>query len=283
MSNSKFERHRDHRSMGARRQKSARRVWSAAAAISLILIGAVLTPVGQRVVDRWFHPVDPLLVGHSWPVGRSCDSVTEIAVSKKATQPDSVVVNPSDDRRAALVAAGGAAFGSGDLTLELSTSAGATIQVLNLKPLIYSRSPSSAGWVYTPQGGCGDTYERTFELDLDRQSIRDVGVKGGGDGAPDATIRVDPLGPAFNVSGSDPALLHVRVHSCTSAFEWGLRIDYSYEGRDLHRIVGTPDAPFRSTGKPKSKVFAYTDDYLNSTNSLIRYGVAEEPRECGSR
>jgi hypothetical protein len=258
-------------------------VVSAAAAVTLIVIGAVLTPVLQKVVDSWFHHEDPLKLNYSWPVGRGCDAGTQIAVTNRVASP-SLSTEPDTEIRSSLVRAGAASFGLGHLNLSLSTSGGSTVQVLALEPIIYVKKEPLVDWVFSPQGGCGDTYTRKFDLDLDKATIKDAGVDSGdsgGEGSTDAALRADPLGPAFNVSEADPALLEIDAASCTGYFEWGLRIVYSYNGKELHRVIGTADAPFRSTGKPAGAVAQYSED-PGASGALSRSGTADSPWNCNS-
>src|SRR5262249_4973996 len=57
----------------------------------------------------------------------------------------------------------GAAFGQGELEVDLATTRGDDVaHIVDLKPVIYSRSLVSPVWRTAVGSGCGDAYERSF-------------------------------------------------------------------------------------------------------------------------
>ena len=158
-----------------------------------------------------------------------------------------------------MVENGGASFGIGHLYLEMTVVDDSTVQIIEIKPLFFNATPLLPSWAYTPQGGCGDSYSRTFGLDLDRQTLVDMGLPSDAPDAVPSTARSEPLGPSFHVSRDEPAEIRLDVFSCNASYyEWGVRIKYVAEGRTFTKDIGSSATPFRSIGSGDKRVPAYT-------------------------
>jgi hypothetical protein len=236
------------------------------------------TPLAPGASTSWS---EPLSVNVRWPALEQCDGATEVAVQDGGPAPDTIRWAVQQvDVRSTIVDSGGVAWGGGFLTLLLSARGDAAISITSLKQVIFRSLPMRTRWVYTPQGGCGDIYERIFNLDLDGGTIEDAGTQGGvgsGQAPPSA-----PLGRAFLVTRTDPARIVVDAHSCRGRYEWGLRINYVVNGQERRLDVGSANAPFRSAGEIGHEIPTYT--YSGDEPArLVSSGFADRPLACQSR
>lgn len=214
---------------------------------------------------------DALVVNTSWPDFTGCDGATNVAVLPGGPSPQGIEGDP----RAAIIAAGGASWGIGHLSLLLSMHGDAVASILGIKPLVYQRSQVVPKWTFAPEGGCGGLYTRTFDLNLDAGTIVDEGVQGSGINP--GSIPSNPLGAEFTVSRTDPASIVVDAHSCNGLYEWGLRITYVVDGNEMTLDLGSAAKPFRSVGLTNQTVPAYTYSMPGSPDLTALAGV-DQPR-----
>lgn len=270
-------------------------------AIILIVVGAVITPLGSKFIDElWPNDAkqsrtaptatadtsspgtvdDPLVILPDWPTLRGCDGGTEVAMPMSAESAGDVVASTARDLREQLVDAGGASWGVGHLYLDFSVKSTSLVQVVDLKPKIYRRVSVAPKWIYTPQGACGDVYERVFALNLDEPSIADMGLQGEPAAQTGAAPPVDRLGPAFKISASDPALVRVDVTSCSGYYEWGIEVTYVVDGRERSRLIGTLTDPLRSWGMSGNVIPWFTLQGSGDPTRLRPFGTTTNAQGC---
>jgi hypothetical protein len=207
---------------------------------------------------------DPLKIDPSWPTLHGCDGGTATAMLPGGMAPDQVHLAVTGDPRMVMVGHGGASFGVGHLYLDMTVVDGSTVQIEEIKPLFFQHLSVSPTWVFTPESGCGETYSRSFQLDLDKRTFTDQGLPTYGPPPEGVSVPSAPLGPSFHVSRGDPAEIRIDVDSCDAvAYEWGLRIRYSANGHTLTKDIGTATTPYRSVGSGSTTVLAYT--YASAT------------------
>jgi len=214
-------------------------------------------------------------VTQSWPTMRGCDGATSVAMIK-GKQDITSFVNARDFRVAVATADGGGSWQEGHLHLLLASSDGTTVTVQNIVQHIESARPPAPAWVYAPEGGCGDTYERVFNLNLDKNTLIDAGLQGSPDaarGKPPA----EPIGPAFTVTDRDPALVRVDALSCEGNYTWTLDVTYVRNNKSETRTLG----PFRSMGLADDTTF-YTSEPSNGPIEPINRGKHSGPIMKGS-
>lgn len=223
-----------------------------------------------------------LTVTPDWPVLPGCDGATSIAVFSDGPAPAAVKITPGTDVRTTL-AKEGAAFGEGTLTLTLTVTGAATAQIIGIRPVFYKQTTREPAWIYDPEGGCGDTYQRVFDLNLDRRTMTDLGTQGNPETLPSGSAKpaTSQVGPSFHVSGDDPATISIQAHACSERYSaWGVQITYVIDGKAHVDNIGSAAAPFRVTGKPAQSVPAYTQPRADSP--LARSYLARRPRSCSS-
>ncbi|MFF4644388.1 hypothetical protein [Streptomyces sp. NPDC001389] len=229
--------------------------------------------------SRWdSHPADsakgPLYLTSSWPEIKECDGVTSVAMPVGGPAPASFL-HKNVNFITAVTEKGGATWGSGHLYLTLSAQEGKTVVVEDIR--LSTRLPAQIdppAWIGVTQSGCGGfIYGREFDLDLDKPSLVDKGVTGEPE-PNEARAKANPLGPAFTVSATDPAVIRVDVTACSGNYEWSLYVDYSYAGRSYRKLVG----PFRSMGVRGENTVGYT----STGNYSVAGPAPEKGVGCGS-
>lgn len=224
---------------------------------------------------------EPLSIKPRWPTMRGCDSGTEVAALAGGPGATSMRASQDTDVRVSMVAAGGASYGAGHLYLDFTVLDDSTIEIQDIKPIFFPAQPTKAEWIYTPQGGCGDSYSRVFNFNLDKHTFADAGVMGSSDQqAAGASVRREPLGPAFHVSAKDPAQIRVDVTSCRGHYEWGLVVKYLVRGEERTWNVGTAAQPYRSIGILSSPVPSYTGPMTAGATELNKAGTSQAPFSC---
>lgn len=208
-------------------------------------------------------PKGPLLLTTSWPTIANCDGATSVAMPVGG-DPLSSFLRDDQDFRVPVAANGGGTWGSGHLYLTLSAKPGKTLIIEDIRPASrYPKRIDPPAWVATVQGGCGDTYGRVFDFNLDKPDLIDRGVVGQRyDGDPPAPT--SPLGPGFTVSTTDPAMIRVDVQACKGNYEWSLLVNYSYDGQKFSKSIG----PFRSMSVAGKGTAGYKPD--QSTGRLTK-------------
>ncbi|MGV9233227.1 hypothetical protein [Streptomyces nigra] len=201
----------------------------------------------------------PLLVTHKWPTFKSCDGATSVAMPADGKALADFSLMQQDIRSEVTTPRNkGGVWGSGHLYLNLSAEGKETVTVDELH--LTTRIPKKIdppSWVALTQGGCGDVRDRVFNLDLDKPQLLDRGVEGTGEADPtEPPVRTNSLGSGFTVSATDPAIIRVDATACRGNYEWSLQIDYTYQGKALHKVVG----PFRSFGAAGKEAKVYVPD-----------------------
>jgi hypothetical protein len=198
--------------------------------------------------------------------------------------PGTVRPNASTDVRTALTNAGAAAFGRGTLTLTFTVTGGGTAQIMSLRPVFYTRQARQPSWVFIPEGGCGDTYQRVFDLNLDRRTMTDLGTQGNPDTMPASSARpmTGQIGSPFHLSGNDPATVTIIAHACSQQyFEWGLDVTYQLDGHVLADHIASPAAPLRLTGTLPHAAPAYTFNMNDPNGPLVGAHMATQRKSPG--
>lgn len=205
-----------------------------------------------------------LNVSTTWPTLRGCDSVTSVAMAEDG--PDITSFDSSADPRAEIIASpGGASWREGYLYLSLSSSSSEAIQIFNMVPDVNRAQPLPApAWIYYPEGGCGDSQFRLFDLDLDSGSIVDRQVVGSAAVEGQPPPPQEPLGSAFTVTDTDQAVVAVRAFGCGGNYEWRLKLEYIVGGEQKQLELG----PFRSMASGVN-VPAYTHRVDDNGKSVL--------------
>ncbi|MER5509394.1 hypothetical protein ABT052_29265 [Streptomyces sp. NPDC002766] len=194
----------------------------------------------------------PLRFTTRWPTYAICDGATSVAMPSGG--PALSTFNLTDQRfRSDITSKEGAAWGAGHLYIDLSTDDGKKIQIDDIAPA--TRAPKTIdppAWVAVTGGGCGETYGRVFDYNLDTAHFADKGVVGQRS-SEDSPAPTNPLGPGFTVSADDPATVLVNATACRGNYEWSLRITYTSGNTPHHKVIG----PFRSMGKAGKKTVGY--------------------------
>ncbi|MFI8174031.1 hypothetical protein ACIF6H_12095 [Streptomyces microflavus] len=160
--------------------------------------------------------------------------------------------NPGEDYRDAVTSQGGGTWGVGHLFMTLSSKPGRTLILQDIRPATpVPKTIDPPAWYAETQAGCGDTYGRVFDFNLDKPNLIDRGVIGERGGEEEAPS--NPLGPGFTVSSEDPAIVRVDVSACEGNYEWSLRVRYSEGGQKYSEVVG----PFRTMSVPGKETVGY--------------------------
>jgi hypothetical protein len=217
----------------------------------------------------------------TWPMLPECDGATSVAAMPWNGAASSVKLSPATDVRETLTAQRAAAYGYGFVTLNIGAKTGTTIQILGIKPLFYTTKKIDPVWVYDPMGGCGDSYVRILDVDLDKRTSKDRGTSGGGDvGAePGSHVKSVPFGPKFHVTHDDPAAVTVNATGCSGYHEWGIQITYAVGGKTYKKVVGTADHPFRVVGKPSRPIPLYSEG-SDDQEALSQVESSDGPTGC---
>ncbi|WP_345639481.1 hypothetical protein, partial [Streptomyces lacrimifluminis] len=203
---------------------------------------------------------------HSETISKTCDGSTSVAMPADGKPLTDFIADSQDFRSVVTTQKNkGGTWGAGHLYLNLSTKDDTTVTIDDIH--LATRVPqriSPPAWVALTQGGCGGAQERLFDLDLDEPRLVDKGVVGdllsGDKPAPS-----NPLGSAFTVNAKDPAVVRVDATACKGNYEWSLVVDYTYNGKQLHKKVG----PFRT--------FSTTDKNTRAYVPNLSTGDAGEP------
>ncbi|MFG2351864.1 helix-turn-helix domain-containing protein [Streptomyces phaeochromogenes] len=245
-----------------------RRAWLVGAA-AVAVVAAVSVPVwlsgaagtddknpssGKQKSPAASSAPGPLLMTSKWPTLKTCDGVTAVAMPDGGKPLTDFVVKAQDFRTAVTTTKNkGGSWGAGHLYVNLSTKDDTTVTIdeIHLSTRIPTRI-AAPNWVALTQGGCGDVQERVFTLDLDKPRLVDRGVQG--ELVPgDKPAPTNPLGSGFTVSAKDPAIIRVDATACRGNYEWSLVVDYSHDGKQLHRTLG----PFKTFGVAGTKTQTY--------------------------
>lgn len=195
-------------------------------ALGGFVAGSIIAPIGVNVISGlpvWANRESDIAVAASWPVLDTCDPSTAIAGSGEAP-----VGNLGQSERAALATeTGGGAWNRGNLTLTIVPTGDRQITVRGIRPRIQPID-ERPGWVYAPEGGCGETFVQRFDLDLDHRTMTlvDPPASPADDGAP----RPSREGDAFAIDTETSAQLVVTATACESSYEFWLEISYARPG-----------------------------------------------------
>jgi hypothetical protein len=188
----------------------------------------------------------------TWPTMRGCDGAT--AVGMPVDGPDIANFSTENpDLRAAVSKAGGGAWQVGHLSIEMSAAGDKRVSIVNLRPKIEELA-ADTGWTYTPQGGCGDSFVRSFDLDLDRRTIVDKGIQGADAAQDGISPRAEPLGPSFTVTQDERAMVVVHTRACNANYKWLLDVQYVVDGATHFKRLG----PFISLSRLGTATRFYT-------------------------
>lgn len=159
---------------------------------------------------------------------------------------------PAEDFRTVVASHGGGSWGDGHLLITLSAKPGKKLILQDIRPTPPVPTPiDPPAWYAETQGGCGDTYGRVFNFDLDKAKLVDRGVVGERTDKDEAPS--NPLGPGFTVSSEDPAIVRVDVSACQGNYEWSLRLRYFDGSHEYSELVG----PFRTMSVPDQDTVGY--------------------------
>ncbi|WP_236578560.1 5'-methylthioadenosine/S-adenosylhomocysteine nucleosidase [Streptomyces tendae] len=208
------------------------------------------------VSSPYGNPNGPLLVTTSWPTIPECDGVTSVAMAQGGKPLASFLASDDDFRPNVATSSGGGTWGSGHLYLTLSARAGKNLIIQDIRPSQrFPKKIDPPAWVAQTELGCGNSYGRLFNFNLDKAKFSDQGVVG--ERLPDEEkAPPNPLGPGFTVSAEDPAIIQVDAQACKGNYEWGLRVHYSYDGIKYYALVG----PFRTMSVAGKNTIGYGPD-----------------------
>lgn len=190
----------------------------------------------------------------SWPRFRGCDGATSVAMSPGGPDFNAFASASDTGKDLADASAGGASWKEGHLQLLLGGVDERPTVIQDIRKSKIERLPAGPKWVYTPQGGCGDTYERVFNLNLDKGTVVDAGRVGSPEAAT-STPKAEPLGRSFYVTKSEPAEVRVDALSCHGNYKWSLDVLYGRPG-ETPKVYTV--GPFLSMGQSEKTSF-YTD------------------------
>ncbi|MEV8375183.1 hypothetical protein AB0P21_20790 [Kribbella sp. NPDC056861] len=216
-------------------------------------------------------------VAREWPRIRGCDGGTQVAMSPGGRDFTSFPAETEDIRPAVANADGGGSWRRGHLYMVMSSVDGEPVTIMNM---VQHRDPTrlpAPAWVYKPTGDCGDTYSRVYQLDLDEDSLIDLGLNGnpqGKDG--DEAVVAEPLGPAFTVTDQHPALIRVDALSCKDNYSWTLDITFVRDGVTGTRIIG----PYRSMGKAENTELHQDDPYTGKLSGGVTRFTSKPTDKC---
>lgn len=210
-----------------------------------------------------------LLAFTRWPTVEGCDAGTVVAMPNGGPPAEDVHFEGADPR-AAIIAAGGGAYGPGNLTIDLTTDDGDTAFITGIEVEVFQEiDPPSWRYILT-SGGCGEAYSRLFVVDLDDANpyVADEGLVGPQEleSVYGPAVPVAPFGEAFTVSTSEPARVRILAHSCSTSVEWGVVIHYVTDGEEHTLPVGTADDPFITLAGGDPEL------WMSSEGALTRYG-----------
>ncbi|MDI1456481.1 5'-methylthioadenosine/S-adenosylhomocysteine nucleosidase family protein [Streptomyces sp. NPDC003388] len=218
--------------------------------------GGVSAAPAPTVSSPYGRPNGPLLVTTTWPTFPECDGRTSVAMAHGGKPLVSFLAGDEDFRPHVATSSGGGTWGAGHLHLTLSARKGKNLVIEDIRPAQrFPKKISPPAWVAQTELGCGNDYGRVFNFNLDAAKFSDQGVVG--ERLPDQEkAPPNPLGPGFTVSANDPAIIRIDVQACKGNYEWGLRIQYSYDGVKYYTLVG----PFRSMSVAGKDTIGYGPD-----------------------
>jgi hypothetical protein len=171
---------------------------------------------------------------------------------------------------------GGGSWKRGYLYLLMASVDGTPLTIQNMVQHIDAKRLPPPAWVYRPSGDCGDTYSRVYRLDLDNNSLFDLGLQGNGEAGNGKPPPTEPLGPAFTVTDKEPALIRVDVLSCKDNYSWTLDVTYVRNGKSETRVVG----PYRSMGKAEDTELYQDDPYTGELSAGSRRFSSKADDKC---
>jgi hypothetical protein len=180
------------------------------------------------------------------------------------------------DVRQQMTARGGGAWIKGNLYLFLSPAVRQSIDILDLVPQISPPSHSKPDWIYYPEGGCGGSADRIFDLDLDHATLTDRGVNQGSDGSPmsdsQGNVPTEPLGSTFTVDPTNHVIVKIQALSCRANYSWRLEIKYALHGSATVQTASV--GPFLSIGETGNAP-VYDNESPDGQNwQFVRYNTS---------
>jgi hypothetical protein len=240
-------------------------------------IGGALTSWfrGEVLPDRG----QPLVANTWWPLVRPCDGGTLVALPSDiypSVELDALHIEPRDtgsdgwqaDPQGDALKAGAFAYGSGTLTVLLTTHDESSSVVTNIEPVVFSSRPAEPAWVIDIASGCGgEVNDLLYLLDFDDYPPRVIEDPLSAYNLETYATDENPaehretFGPSFFVSNDDPARLVISAKArCGQQIEWGLIVEYIHQGEPKTLEVGGPDEPFGLLEGPGPR---YIPQYLN--------------------
>ncbi|MBV1855767.1 hypothetical protein [Catellatospora tritici] len=224
----------------------------------LLIIGAVASPLGDRLVDAiWPTPAPQptpsaaakLITIAQWPPDDPylCDPTIAVAGTGPKL-PDTLTPSESEDvRNMALRQLDAVVWYHGVLNMTLTGANSEPLLILAVEPKVFARHDVTPAWGLEAEPGCGGPSQvRHLQTVLDQGTVKDLGVSNGGADNPQA--KAAPFGPTFTVSRGDAADIKMDVYACQGLYEFGVRIRYLDADRELNTWIGTPDKPLRLIG-----------------------------------
>ncbi len=155
------------------------------------------------------------------------------------------------------------------------------MEIVNLRPVIFRRTNTQPMWIWSPEGGCGDSYNRVFRLDLDEPSMEDMGLQGPEEmrDTEEPPPAGGELGTTFHVTRDDPAMVEIWAEACAGTYEWGLDVVSVVRGEQRVTRLGTAEEPYRTIGVLSEPAPAYGWD-LDNLEAIKRTGEQDRPYSC---
>ena len=244
------------------RQTANRPLWKhpviigAATALLGIIVTAIVTPLGGRLVDAvWPEATPPpaqgrLVATSNWPPAYApdCDDSTYIAGLPGVSSPESLPISPTEDVRVtAMRDLGAVIWYHGRLALTLAGSDETPLLIMRIAPQVYARQRVTPAWGMEVTYECGGpSSARVLQTILDQGRIEDLGVSQGGPVNP--RVHPEPFGRTFTVSSSDAADILIDVFACEGLYDFGMKISYETGGKNFTATVGSPEHPLKIIG-----------------------------------
>lgn len=269
----------EHRTQRENRRQSSQRSWwarrrtawiSAGAVLGLMVLTAIVTPLGSRLVEQIWpsetsgtggggppipespsgSPAGRLVAIGSWPPESSfmCESSTKVAGLPGSSGPEGLKPEDNEDLRvAAIKNVGALVWYHGKLSITLTTVDETPVLIMGIEPVVFAKQQVEPAWGLEVSPGCGGPSQvRLLRSVLDRGTVEDLCVAEYGPGKPRAPR--EPLGPTFTVNNADAADLQLEINACEGLYEFGVKITYVEAGQTKAAWIGSAENPFRIVG-----------------------------------
>ena len=177
----------------------------------------------------------PVQSAATWLAGGSaCNRTTAVAMPLLSGPRTNLPADPRED----VLAAGGAIWHQGQLTITLRNTTPRNVVIIRISPRTFvgANNVSPPAWIYRPSG-TGTCTGATASGPTRHYTLNAVDMR---DFRSDAAIPADPLGPPLSIPTDQTATLTITTTACGGNARFGLRIAVVEEGSSATDTVLLP-------------------------------------------